>query len=66
MGIAPVAKAAKKKAKEPRWETHVYLTEQDYNLVKQIADEESRSVTMQIQHFIRTGLRVYDKPPARS
>jgi hypothetical protein len=46
-----------KKAKEPRWETHVYLNEADYLALKRIADQESRSVTMQLQHFVRLGIR---------
>jgi hypothetical protein len=45
-----------KEASEPRWQTHVYLSEADYAQLKQLADSESRSVTMQIQHFIRQGI----------
>lgn len=53
--------ARKIKKKESRWETHVYLTVADYDLLKQIADRESRSVTMQIQHYIRTALQAENK-----
>lgn len=41
----------------PRWQTHVYLDEADYQALKTIADRESRSVTGQIEHFIRKGIR---------
>lgn len=46
-----------KEAAEPRWQTHVYLSEADYAALKAVADRESRSMTMQIQHFIRLGIR---------
>lgn len=45
-----------RKNQEPRWETHVYLSEADYSKLKAVAEQESRSITMQIQHFIRVGL----------
>lgn len=41
----------------PRWQTHVYLSEADYLELKTIAERESRSVTGQIEHFIRNGIR---------
>lgn len=54
--MAKVAKP-RKIAQGPRWQTHVYLSEADYSELKAIADRESRSLTMQIQHFIRQGIR---------
>ena len=47
----------RKEAQEPRWQTHVYLSEDDYAALKAVADRESRSMTMQIQHFIRMGIQ---------
>ena len=41
----------------PRWQTHVYLSEADYLELKAVAERESRSVTMQIEHFVRKGIR---------
>ncbi len=53
-----MAKAVKKERKQPqpKWQTHVYLDEIDFALLKEVAERESRSTTMQIQHFIREGL----------
>jgi hypothetical protein len=51
MSAAKVKKP--RKEAEPRWQTHVYLSEADYAALKSTADRESRSLTMQIQHFIR-------------
>lgn len=48
-----------KVAKEPRWQTHVYLNEVDFKLLAEVSEKESRSTTMQIQHFIREGLAKY-------
>ncbi len=55
MSMARSAKKEKKPVK-PKWQTHVYLDEIDFTLLKEIAERESRSTTMQIQHFIREGL----------
>lgn len=55
--MARKATKPRKETKEPRWETHVYLNEADYLELKRIADQESRSVTMQLQHFVRLGIR---------
>lgn len=52
----------RKETREPRWQTHVYLDEADYIALKQIADRESRSVTMQLQHFVRLGIRASATP----
>jgi len=45
-----------KEPKEERWQTHVYLTPADFKKLAEIAERESRSVTGQIQHYIRMGL----------
>ena len=50
------AKKPPREKPEPKWQTHVYLSEADFLLLKEVADKESRSTTMQIQHFIREGL----------
>lgn len=46
----------KKQPKPERWQTHVYLTLDDALKLKQIADAESRSVTMQIEYFLRQAI----------
>lgn len=46
----------RKDSPEPRWQTHVYLSEADYTKLKAVADRDSRSLTMQIQHYIRQGI----------
>jgi hypothetical protein len=61
MGNRKVTKS-RKEASEARWQTHVYLSEADYTLLKAIADRDSRSLTMQIQHFIRQGIAAARKP----
>lgn len=51
-----------KVAKEPkpeRWQTHVYLTADDFANLKKIADKESRSTTGQIEFFLRKSIASY-------
>jgi hypothetical protein len=45
-----------KKSRDRRWQTHVYLDEDDYKQLREVADRESRSVTMQIQYYVRVCL----------
>lgn len=45
--------------KKDRWQTHVYLTEDDFLRLKQIAEKESRSTTMQIEYFLRQAIADY-------
>lgn len=45
--------------KKERWQTHVYLTEDDFASLKMIADKESRSTTMQIEYFLRQAISAY-------
>ena len=52
-----------KKSKAERWQTHVYLDEEDRKLLLEIAERESRSVTMQIQHYIRIALQQAREKP---
>ena len=52
--VAKVKKA--RKEADPRWQTHVYLSEADYTKLKAVAERDSRSITMQIQHYIRQGI----------
>jgi hypothetical protein len=40
-------------------ETHVYLSSDDFVKLKQIADAESRSTTMQIEYFLRQAIGKY-------
>jgi hypothetical protein len=42
--------------RKERWQTHVYLTEEDFIALKEIADKESRSTTMQIEYFLRKAI----------
>ncbi len=56
MADRKVLKPRKEEA-TPRWQTHVYLSEADYLALKAIAERDSRSVTMQIEHFVRNGIR---------
>lgn len=49
----------KKEPKQQRWQTHVYLTVDDFMRLKEIADKESRSCTMQIEYFLRKALANY-------
>ena len=50
----------KKEPKETRWQTHVYLTPDDFMRLKHIADTESRSMTGQIEYFLRRGIADYE------
>lgn len=52
-----------RKNPERKWETHVYLTEADHKLLQQRAEEECRSVTMQVLHYIKRGLAEDDRAP---
>lgn len=54
-------KKPSKKAKEPKWQTHVYLTDSQYKHLLQVSEEQCRSTTSQIEYFIRRGLDAYDK-----
>lgn len=49
----------KKEAKPVRWQTHVYLSEDDSMRLKQIAEQESRSATMQIEYFLRWAIAAH-------
>lgn len=49
----------KKEPKATRWQTHVYLSEDDFMKLKKIAEAESRSTTMQIEYFLRQALAKY-------
>ena len=49
----------KKEPKPERWQTHVYLSAEDLVRLKQVADQESRSVTSQIEYFLRQALAAY-------
>lgn len=49
----------KKEPKPERWQTHVYLSADDFVRLKQIADQESRSTTMQIEYFLRQAIANY-------
>lgn len=62
MGANRKVTKPRKEASEPRWQTHVYLTETDYAALKVVADRDSRSLTMQIQHYIRQGIAAERKP----
>jgi hypothetical protein len=50
-----------KPPKEERWQTHVYLSPADFKRLAEIAERESRSVTGQIQYYIRQGLDAAEK-----
>lgn len=50
-----------RKTKEPKWQTHVYLSAEQHKRLLQVAAEQCRSVTSQVEHFIRRGLDAYDK-----
>lgn len=54
-----MATKAKKEPKATRWQTHVYLSEDDFVKLKKIAEAESRSTTMQIEYFLRQALAKY-------
>lgn len=54
--------AVKKAPKSTRWQTHVYLSEDDFMKLKEIADKESRSTTMQIEYFLRKAIASYRAP----
>lgn len=41
---------------ETMWQTHVYLTLQEIEALKRVAERESRSITKQIRHYIRLAL----------
>ena len=45
--------------KKERWQTHVYLSEDDFVRLKSIAEKESRSTTMQIEFFLRKAIANY-------
>lgn len=46
-----------------KWETHVYMTEQEKTALQKAADLECRSLNGQILHYIRQGL---NRPVAKS
>lgn len=50
---------AKKAPKPERWQTHVYLSADDFADLKKIADAESRSTTGQIEYFLRRAIADY-------
>jgi hypothetical protein len=45
--------------KKYRWQTHVYLCEDDFVRLREIAEKESRSTTMQIEFFLRKAIAEY-------
>lgn len=51
--------AGTRRVRKERWQTHVYLSEEDFVALKEIADKESRSTTMQIEFFLRQALYEY-------
>ena len=51
-----------KEPKPERWQTHVYLSADDFVELKKIADRESRSTTMQIEYFLRQAIANYQTP----
>jgi len=53
--------AVNKTPKPVRWQTHVYLSEGDFMRLKEIADKESRSTTMQIEYFLRKAIASYQE-----
>lgn len=57
--MSRAVKKARKKA-EPKWQTHVYLNEVEFKRLVEVADEQCRSTTSQIEYFIRRGLAAYD------
>jgi hypothetical protein len=45
-------------AKPPKYyEAHIYLSKEELEKVKAIADRESRSVNKQIAYYVREGLK---------
>lgn len=54
-------KPKKANATTDKWQTHVYLTEAEHKHLVQVAGEQCRSPTSQIQYFIRQALAAYDK-----
>lgn len=50
-----------RKVKEPKWQTHVYLSELDYKRLVIVSGDQCRSTTSQVEYFIRRGLDAYDK-----
>ena len=49
--------------KSDRWQTHVYLSEDDFLRLREIAEKESRSTTMQIEYFLRQAIASYARAP---
>jgi hypothetical protein len=45
--------------RKERWQTHVYLTEEKFVALKQIAEAESRSTTGQIEYFLNRAIEAY-------
>ena len=46
---------------EPKFETHIYLPAKEKQAVQRRAKEESRSVTGQILHYIKRGIKADEK-----
>lgn len=42
---------------ETMWQTHVYLSLEEIEALKRVAERDSRSITKQIRHYIRLALQ---------